>query len=154
MPLCFLMPPARVNVLLNDPSLTWPEKLTLRTYFGSKSSATVTSDQFSQRHDCASRTAICSAVTLRKVFIFYVYYCDNLNLAANIRNRNLIAIFSDVLQVGWKECRNHHCSDSRSLRFRSIISPSVFPKYPPIFPSERMTLWQGTSGANGFFLNA
>ena len=52
------------------------------------------------------------------------------------------------------ECRNHHCSDSRSLRFRSIISPSVFPKYPPIFPSERMTLWQGTSGANGFFLNA
>ena len=59
-----------------------------------------------------------------------------------------------LLQVEWMECRNHHCSDSRSLRFRSIISPSVFPKYPPIFPSERMTLWQGTSGANGFFLNA
>ena len=33
-----------------------------------------------------------------------------------------------LLQVEWRECRNHHCSDSRSLRFRSIISPSVFPK--------------------------
>ena len=94
------MPPARVNVLLNDPSLTWPEKLTLRTYFGSKSSATVTSDQFSQRHDCASRTAICSAVNLRKVFIFYVYYCDNLYFAANVRISNLIAMIPVFCRSG------------------------------------------------------